>query len=120
MKAFITQIERLNPKVNAIVTFWPEKWIQCQGQLHNFILASRRDALYAASGAPIRQDPTGRAGNFVGTELDFIVNFHLTQHMDVLLSYSYLFAGEFIRNTATTASGRDNPQAIYAQFSYRW
>jgi len=28
MKAFITQIERLNPKVNAIVTFLPEEGLK--------------------------------------------------------------------------------------------
>ena len=52
--------------------------------------------------------------------MDFLVNFHLSNHSDVLISYSYLAAGEFIRKTATTPSGRDNPQALYVQYTYRW
>src|SRR5262249_33656128 len=83
-------------------------------------LASGKDALYNAAGLPIRQDRTGRAGNQVGQELDFLVNFHLDNHSDILLSYSYLFARPFIMRTATTPSGRDNPQARYVQSTYRW
>lgn len=101
-------------------TFWPQKWIQTNVQVHNFFLASRRDALYGANGLPLRQDVTGRSGNYVGTEFDLMVNFHLSKHSDVLLSYSYLIAGEFVRKTATTGSGKDDPQALYLQYSYRW
>jgi hypothetical protein len=106
--------------ISSIVSFWPSNWILGQVQLHNFFLDSRQDALYNAGGVPIRQDATGRAGNYVGTELDFIFNFHLTNHSDILIAYSYMFAGEFIRNTATTRSGRRDPQAIYLQYSYKW
>jgi hypothetical protein len=106
--------------ISAFLTTFPTNWVIAQLQVHNFWLDSSRDALYNAAGAPIRQDVTGAAGSFVGTELDQIINFHLSKHADVLVSYSYMFAGRFIRQTATTRSGGDNPQALYFQFSYRW
>lgn len=118
---FIDVVGRKNiHDINAAVTFYPTEWVTVQGQAHNFHLASSRDALYSASGALIRQDRTGRAGNYVGQEFDLLLNFHLTRHQDVFLSYSYLFAGAFIRQTATTAAGRRDPQALYLQYSYRW
>jgi Alginate export len=118
---FIDVVGRRNINdVAAIFTIWPEKWLFTQLQIHNFWLAQGRDALYNAGGLPIRQDVTGRAGRTVGSEVDLLFNFHLSNHSDVLLSYSYLAAGRFIRQTATTESGRDNPQALYVQYSYRW
>jgi hypothetical protein len=52
--------------------------------------------------------------------LDGIVNFHIDNHQDILFDYSYLFAGRFIRSTAATRAGRENPKAVYFQYSYRW
>ncbi len=106
--------------LNASVIAYPTPWITAQAQLHVFYLDSKRDALYNAAGVPIRRDPTGRAGNEVGQEIDLIFNFHLSKHSDILISYSHLFAGEFIRRTATTAAGRQSPDYVYLQYSYRW
>ena len=52
----------------------------------------------------------------MGNELDLMANFHLTKHQDVLVGYSHLFAGHFIK---ATGSGRD-PELYYVQYSYRW
>lgn len=102
--------------VNFQASVNPEPWITLLGQCHVFHLASSQDALYSAAGVPLRRDRTGRSGNYVGTELDFLVNFHLTAHQDLLIGYSVLFAGEFIRNTGP---GQD-PQLFYTQYSFRW
>jgi hypothetical protein len=56
----------------------------------------------------------------VGTEFDFINNIHIDNHQDVLFSYSILTEGRFLRQTATTKEGRENPQFIYVQYSVRW
>ncbi len=98
---------------------YPTKWVQCQLQFHNFWLAARRDALYNAFGTAIRRDPTGQAGNFVGNELDAIVNFHLTKHSDLLTGYAYLFGGEFLRNTAGP-NAAVNTSVFWAMINYRW
>jgi hypothetical protein len=106
--------------LNAELTVYPTNWLFAQLQCHNFWLDSARDALYNSAGNAIRQDPTGKAGTSVGTELDFILNFHLDNHQDILLSYSYLFVGDFIITTATTPGGKDNASALYVQYSFKW
>jgi hypothetical protein len=118
---FIDLVGRRNINdVSAFLTFWPDKWVFTQLQCHNFWLDSAKDSLYAAYGTPLRRDKTGAAGNYVGTEFDFLVNFHLDDHSDLLLSYSYLIAGGFIRETASTPGGKQDPQALYCQYTYRW
>ncbi len=109
----------------AVTTLYPADWMFTQFQVHNFYLDSGKDFLYNAGGAGIRRDNTGtgRAGRVVGTELDFVVNFHIDNHQDVLFSYSYLINGRFVRQTAqqqNNPEGRENAQALYVQYSFRW
>jgi hypothetical protein len=102
---------------------YPAKWLTLVTQFHVFRLDSDRDALYAPSGAVLRRDPTGRAGNDVGNNLDLRANVHLTNHSDVLFGYSRLFAGDYIRNTAPAANPAAfsaDPSVFYAQYTYRW
>jgi hypothetical protein len=101
---------------NMQLSLWPTKWCLALLQWHRFWLESARDSLYAASGAPLRTDPTGRAGRDVGDELDFFLNFHLDMHQDLWIGYSKLFAGDFIRRTGPGGS----PELFYVQYSFRW
>jgi hypothetical protein len=102
--------------ISAQVSFFPTKWITTWVQYHIFRLDSPRDALYSAGGLPLRLDPTGRAGTDVGDEIDYLINFHLTKHQDLFLSYSHLYAGQFLRATGSPRS----PDYLYLQYSYRW
>jgi hypothetical protein len=106
--------------INVHLNFYPTPWITCIAQLHNFFLASPRDALYSAGGVPLRVDPTGKAGTDVGQEIDLVANFHLDNHQDVLVGWSHLFAGDFIHDTAKTAQMARNPNLFYLQYSFRW
>lgn len=106
--------------LSATLYLYPANWVTLWLQYHNFWLARRRDALYGDSGAPERRDPTGRAGNFVGNEIDVIVNLHLTKRTDVLLAYAYLFAGGFLRNTQRPGSGSPDSSAVYVTVNFRW
>lgn len=101
---------------NMHLYFYPTKWITCWLQYHHFWLASPNDALYSAGGVALRRDPSGKAGNNVGDELDFVINFHLNTHSDIILGYSKLFAGDFIRETGPSQS----PEFFFAQYSFRW
>lgn len=107
--------------VNFHLYLYPAKWMTVNLQLHNFWLAARRDSLYGiASGtAGVRRDPTGRAGNHVGTEVDAIVNFHLSKRSDLLISYAYLFGGEFLENTRAANRGPDASVATVL-YSFRF
>jgi hypothetical protein len=94
----------------------PQPWITSLVQFHRFWLDARKDALYNAAGVPIRRDPTGLAGDDVGEELDFLTNFHLTMHQDLLVGYSKFFAGKFWQRTGPPTG----PELLYVQYSYRW
>ena len=65
---------------------------------------------------PLRVDPTGRAGNFVGNEIDLLVSAQLTTHTNLSVGWSKLFAGEFIKRTGPDVS----PELLYVQVNYRW
>jgi hypothetical protein len=102
--------------VNGQIAFFPTKWITSFIQYHVFRLDSPKDALYNAAGIPIRRDPTGRAGDDVGDEIDLVTNIHLDKHQDILLGYSHLYSGAFIRATGNPRS----PDFFYLQYSFRW
>jgi hypothetical protein len=106
--------------VNFSLTLYPTKWMTLWFQEHNFWLASSKDALYGPAGLPLRRDPTGAAGNFVGNEVDAIVNFHLTKQTDLLFSYAYLFAGSFLQNTQPPGTGNGNVSTLSVFMNYRW
>jgi hypothetical protein len=101
---------------NLQLVFFPTKWIYVLTQYHNFHLAQARSPLFGAGGGPIRVDPTGAAGTDVGDELDIMVNFHLTAHQDILIGFSKLFPGRFIRETGPNVS----PELFYLQHQVRW
>lgn len=101
---------------NGDLRFYPTDWITGLIQYHLLNLDSSTDALYNARGVAIRRDPTGRAGTDVGDEIDFCASFHLSAHSDILIGYSKLFAGDFIKETGPGGS----PAFTYAQYSFRW
>lgn len=114
---YIDLVGRQNIKdLNFQLEMNPQPWLQLRAQYHIFQLAATKDFLYNASGAPIRRDPTGAAGNNVGNEIDLLANFHISPHQDILLGYSHLYSGRFLRSTGP---GND-PAYFYAQYTFRW
>lgn len=95
---------------------YPTKWVYFLAQYHNFHLAQARSPLFGAGGQVLRVDPSGAAGTDVGDEIDFLVNFHLNAHQDILIGYSKLFAGSYIRETGPDVS----PELFYLQHQVRW
>ncbi len=85
---------------------------------HHFALESKRDALYNAGGAPIRHDPTGRAGTEVGQELDLTATISLLDRVALQLGYSRFWGGNFI--DATNPLGvSGNADFFYTQLTAR-
>jgi hypothetical protein len=58
------------------------------------------------------------SGRFVGDMFTITTNFHIDAHQDILVGYSNLLPGEFIRNTGTGESPR--PQLFYVQYTFRF
>jgi hypothetical protein len=116
---YLDEVGRENiTDINFQAAAYPAKWITLWGQYHIFNLVRAADALYGTSpGYPVnRFSPTGAAGRDVGEELDIAVSFQLGRHSNVLLGYSKLYEGDFIRLTGPSVS----PELIYGQYSFRW
>lgn len=52
----------------------------------------------------------------MGDEIDFLVNFPLTDHQDILIGYSKLLAGPYMERTGPNVS----PDLFYLQHQLRW
>lgn len=78
--------------------------IGAQVDFHSFWLASRRDALYSAGGAPVARVPSGASRRQVGRELDLDLRVTLTQYLSLWAGYARLFAGGFLKQATPGAS----------------
>ncbi len=114
---FIDRVGRQNVhNLNAQMTFHPQQWLTVITQYHRFYLANKQDFLYNAAGAATAHDATGQSGSHVGDEVDLRINVHVNRHQDVLLGYSKLFAGEFLKKTKPGVA----PELFYVQYSIRF
>jgi hypothetical protein len=114
---FADQVGRQNiHDLNAHLYFYPQNWLTVNLQYHHFWLDQARDALYNAGGNAIRRSTTGFAGTDVGSELDAVMNVHVSKHSDVLVGYSRLFGGGFLQRTP----GPSSTDLFYLQYTYRW
>lgn len=101
---------------NAQLNLHPLPWANFTAQYHRFYLANKRDFLYNAAGAATLRDATGQSGSYVGDEIDFRFNIHVDRHEDVLIGYSKLFAGDFLKAQAPRVS----PDLFYVQYNFRF
>lgn len=105
--------------LNLLCAFSPTEKSNFTLGYHIFHLASARDALYNATGTPIRVSPTGAAGTYVGQELDLIYQIVVNARADVLFGYSHFFAGTFVKRTNPVGvSG--NADFYYSQWTWRF
>jgi hypothetical protein len=106
-------------ELNLRCYMYPTKWTTVWLAYHHFWLDSPTDALYNIAGNAYRRDPTGRAGVDVGDKVDFLVNFHLTRTSDLDAGYSYLWGGDFLKNTAGP-NAAVNGGMFYVGYRFRW
>ena len=71
---------------------------------HSYWLAEKRDALYAASGAPLARIAAGAASARIGQELDVQVSRPLVAQLALTAGYAHLFAGPFLKQATPGAS----------------
>ena len=71
---------------------------------HSYWLAEKRDALYAASGAPLARVVTGADSARVGHEIDVQVARPLFPQLALTAGYAHLFAGPFLKQATPGAS----------------
>lgn len=102
--------------INAQITLQPQPWFTFIAQYHRYYLANERDFLYNAGGVPLLRDPTGQSGSHIGDGVDFLANFHIARHHDVIVGYSKLFSGDFIENQRPGI----NADLLYVQYNFRF
>lgn len=105
--------------LNAHLYLYPTNWVTLWFQYHRFWLAENQDALYNAAGVATRRSPDGSAGRDVGQELDVVANFHITKNADIMVGYSKLFGGEFLKKT-TGPNQASDADLLYVIYSFRW
>lgn len=67
-------------------------------------LASARDALYSAAGAPVARIPAGAPDRHVGQEIDVQASRALTPHLQLAGGYAYIHPGAFLKAATPGAS----------------
>lgn len=77
----------------------PARSLKLGVEYHYFRLSQSRDAWFWVNGRPERRDPTGRAGQDLGQELDAIARWQVSKNLELLLGYARFFAGDYVRNT---------------------
>lgn len=101
---------------NAQFTLQPMSWITFISQYHRFYLANERDFLYNAAGLATLRDITGQSGSHVGDEIDLRLNLHVNRHQDVLVGYSKMWSGEFLKKQVPGIS----TDLFYVQYNIRF
>jgi hypothetical protein len=108
----------IDPNVN--LKFFLGKRANLLFWYHNFHLASARDALYNGAGNPIRTDPSGAAGRYVGDELDVVLGIYVNPNTDWQIGLSHFWAGPFVQDTAPTPAAGQGGNFFYTQFTFRF
>jgi hypothetical protein len=106
--------------INMHLYLYPTKWITFWTQFHHFMLDSKTDNFYGEQSQSFRRDPSGRSGRTVGNELDFILNFHISAHSDLLAGYSKLYAGDYLKATSSATRTGGDSDLWYVQYTFRW
>jgi hypothetical protein len=84
--------------------FTPIKATPISVSYHSWWLASRHDALYAASGAAIARVAGGASSTHVGQEIDIQVTRALTPQIQMAAGYAHMFTGAFLEQATPGAS----------------
>jgi hypothetical protein len=101
---------------NAQFSLHPQRWLTFISQYHRYYLAEKKDFLYNAGGAGTLRDATGQSGSHVGDEIDVRFNVHVDRHQDILVGYSKMWAGQFMKATRPGI----NPDLFYVQYNFRF
>lgn len=83
---------------SAGMTAEPFARTQTRLEAHWFERADTRDALYDAGGSVLRAGDAGRSRE-IGQEVDFTVDYRWNPRLLLQLGFSYLFAGDFIKES---------------------
>ncbi len=114
---FLDLVARQNIRdPNVRLALNPHQRLKLTAWYHRFMLDEPRDALFNAAGAVSRRDPTGRAGDDVGDEIDLMLDILLSTNADIQIGYSHFTPGGFIQRTGIGGDA----EFFYTQFVFRF
>lgn len=80
----------------------PLKSVTLKAEYHAFWLETTEDVWYRANGATAVRPLNAaarNAGNYVGSEVDFLVQWNVTKNLQLEGGYSHFFAGDYLSDT---------------------
>jgi hypothetical protein len=86
-----------NPEISLKLS--PLKKLTAELDYHAFWLADTNDFWYRANGLTTVRPLSPHAGNFVGTELDFVLTWNVCKNLSLQAGYCHFFAGDYLKNT---------------------
>jgi hypothetical protein len=100
---------------------WAKK-LSARVDYHWFWRASDEDAVYGTSAgagfsppvAGVLRGDSGSDETYIGSELDFVINWQIERHTLIHAGYSHFFAGTFIEDTGAD----DDIDFVYAAISF--
>ena len=82
----------------------PMRGLPLAASYHSWWLAETKDAVYAASSAPLARVIGGAAGRHIGQEVDVQVSRALTPQLQLAAGYAHIFTGDVLRQATPGAS----------------
>ncbi len=97
----------------------PHKDFSVAADLHFFFLSDDRDSFYPESGNGRSSNGYGKNSQFskyVGSELDFVLNYNATKWCTLQAGYAHFFAGSYIKSSVESVSGQAVTDANWFYF----
>ncbi|MGZ4988928.1 MAG: alginate export family protein, partial [Limisphaerales bacterium] len=101
----------------------PVRNLSITNEVHGFWLADTHDFFYNVSGVPRKTGGYGikpGAGQFVGTEYDFLASYNISTFANIQLGYGHFFVGEYVRNSLAPVGGAKDANWVYAQVKFEF
>jgi hypothetical protein len=98
----------------------PLPHLNITNEVHGFWLADTHDYFYQSNGQPRKTGGYGikpTAGQFVGTEYDFLASYNIGTYANLQLGYGHFFVGEYVRNSLAPVGGAKDGNWVYLQFA---
>jgi len=71
-------------------------------QYHRYNLAETKDAWYNGGGTKLRYDKNGNASDYVGDEVDLVLNYKVSSFLNIEGGYARFFCGDYVKDTGSS------------------
>jgi hypothetical protein len=104
--------------VSITTLIYPLRNLAITNEVHGFWLADTHDFFYNTSGVARSSGGYGikpAAGQYVGTEYDFLASYNFLKCANLQLGYGHFFVGDYVKNSLAPTGGARGADWVYAQ-----